>query len=230
MKKTLITLMALAGVAVAEDWTATFSSSDQTYHQDHNDYSAEFEVNAPLTLQFDNLTFGSTGTYNGSYTAGAVNPSAIRPNANICKEGAAGTYTLTFTLTNESENTLTIDAITLNVFGYNSSGNAHSEGTPEAYFDLTYELPNSSESITMQQNANVFSTGTVTYAMQEGKSIDLVAGDSITMALNVTRKSGGGGFVGLSGATITGQLVPEPTTATLSLLALAGLATRRRRK
>ena len=34
----------------------------------------------------------------------------------------------------------------------------------------------------------------------------------------------------LSNIKLTANLVPEPTTATLSLLALAGLASRRRRK
>jgi hypothetical protein len=40
----------------------------------------------------------------------------------------------------------------------------------------------------------------------------------------------GGSNVGTLTITITGLNVPEPTTSTLSLLALAGLCARRRRK
>ena len=58
--------------------------------------------------------------------------------------------------------------------------------------------------------------------------ITLTAGASRDLALVVSKVSGNGSFVGLTGASFA--VIPEPATATLSLLALAGLAARRRRK
>ena len=47
-----------------------------------------------------------------------------------------------------------------------------------------------------------------------------------------TTNLGGGYYLGYdaNGTVFVGMMVPEPTTATLSLLALAGLAARRRRR
>ena len=233
MKKTLITLMALAGVAVAEDWAATFTTSDQSNAQTHTDYSAVFEPSSPLALAFDNLVI--TGDKkNGSYSTNApgnATPTAIRPNANICAESSNDDYTLTFTLSNSGEETIVISGITLSAFGYNSKGNAHSEGgTPHANFDLQFTLPENTDAITLRStNVLVYSSATVAFDMGSNV-ITLKNNESVEFSLKVYKQDGKGSFVGLKGATFSGHVVPEPATVTLSLLALAGLAARRRRR
>ena len=241
MKKTLIALMALAGIAAAETETtpltlsAVFSTSNKGNTQDVDDYSATFTPNTPLTLSFNTLTI-SGSTKNGGYTTdnpGAVNPTAIRPNANVCANNS-DSYTLTFTLHNSGQDVIDISKITLDVFGYNSGGNAHTAGTPHANFELTYKLPEATSSVSLKEtNINVYSSNTATFTMSNNQTITLGANESIQLSLEVTKYDGSGSFVGLKGATFTGTTtttVPEPTTATLSLLALAGLAARRRRK
>ena len=230
MKKTLITLVAMAGVAAADvsgDWEAIFTSSDASKDQTVDDYSAAFSsADSPLTLEFDSMEI--TGTAGGGYSAdapGNKNTSAIRPGVNIIS--GAGTYTLTFTVENTSSEFLKIEAITLNSFGYNNGGDAHNQGgTPVAYYDLSYTLSGEAEAVTIRESANVYSDATVNFSLGSN-SIDLGVDESVTFSLKVSKKEGGGSFVGLSGATF--KVVPEPATATLSLLALCGLAARRRR-
>lgn len=239
MKKTLIALMALAGIAAAETETtpltlsAVFSTSNKGNTQGVGDYSVTFTPSTPLTLSFDTLTISGT-TKNGEYTtdsAGSVSPTAIRPNANVC---AGDSYTLTFTLYNSGQDVVDISSITLDVFGYNKSGNAHTQGVPYANFELTYKLPDATSSVSLKNtHINIYSSATAKFSMGENQTITLGANESIQLSLEVTKSEGSGSFVGLKGATFTGTTtttIPEPTTATLSLLALAGLAARRRRK
>lgn len=233
MKKTLITLLAMAGVAMAGvdgDWTATFTTSDQSKDQTWEDYSAAFETGAPLTLDFTGLII-TGNTKNGVYTAdapGSMNPSAIRPNANVCASDAAS-YVLTCSLKNTSDERMDITAITFASFGYNSSGNAHgNNNNPTASYVLSYKAGADSEYVTLgSQSAEVFSTAEVAYDLAEN-FLTLEANSSVEFSLSVSKVNGNGSFVGLTGATFS--IIPEPATATLSLLALAGLAVRRRRK
>ena len=53
--------------------------------------------------------------------------------------------------------------------------------------------------------------------------------DKFALGGRIGGKNGNNANVTVYGASLT-KIVPEPTTATLSLLALAGLAARRRRK
>lgn len=237
MKKTIIALMALAGVAVAEDWTATFKTTDTSNKQTWNNYSSTFDTKL-LTLSFTDLTISGTSK-NGTYTA--ENPgnqfnTAIRPNANVCAANA-DTYTLNFTVRNEGDEEIIFDSITLNTFLYNKTGNGHNYNDfaetaitcTLAYgvdlgttFSTTYGCdPNILENTNGTQEVD-FSFG--------DKSITLASGEQCNFAVTFAKDKGNGSFVGLSGATFSGQVVPEPTTATLSLLALAGLAARRRRR
>ena len=94
MKKTIITLIALVGVVSAEDWSATFTSTDKSTAQSWDDYSAAFDTEM-LTLSFTGLTVTGTNK-NGSYTTEAPGNqfnTAIRPNANVCASNA-DSYTL----------------------------------------------------------------------------------------------------------------------------------------
>ena len=230
MKKTIITLLALAGTSVASvtgDWQAVFETSDQTITQGVDDYSAEFTVeNSPLTLTFASLSLQGTTVSDGYKTESQVQSSAIRPNVNVCKSGQS--YTLTFTVQNTSDEFILLDTITFNAFGYNSAGQAHTGATPKANFSISYTPTDGTQAITLAQSAvNVFGSADVAFSLGTN-SIGLKENESCTIALTVSANTTGGSFVGLSGATF--KVVPEPATATLSLLALAGLTMRRRRK
>ncbi len=73
--------------------------------------------------------------------------------------------------------------------------------------------------------------------MSFADAVSIAAGETFTLAINAVADSSGGTYLGLSEMTLFGTLVtdgtteaiPEPTTATLSLLALAGMAARRRK-
>lgn len=237
MKKTFITLLALAGLASAAvegDWTATFKSADTTITQaintDKNDYTASFPAEGcPLTLKFTSLsTCGSTKS-TGYNNAVQYNSTSIRPNINVCK-GADHGYDLTFTLENTSGESIQINAITFNAFGYNSGGASHNQGgSPSADFSISYKLPNTTQAITLSnEEVGVYSSAEVKFSLKDSNTIYLAADEKCDITFKVRGYTTGGSFVGLSGATFS--VIPEPTTATLSLLALCGLAARRRRK
>lgn len=229
MRKTLITLMALGGVAwagVDGDWTATFTTSDASKDQTIEDYSASFETNAPLTIVLTGGEINNSGTNQavGTYTGGSFT-SSVRPNANT---GNGASYTLNFTLTNNSTESVGITAITLNAFTYNAGGN----------------LQGYVRTVKFEITGGIIGSADVTFTGDQPQSINLTlneyneaaflaAGDSLDFCLAVSKGTSTdteavkGTFVGLKGATFT--LIPEPASATLSLLALCGLAARRRR-
>ena len=63
-------------------------------------------------------------------------------------------------------------------------------------------------------------------------SYTLGANSTVTVTIDAAKAPNetDGFYVALQGGSISYQVTPEPTTATLSLLALAGLCARRRRK
>jgi len=226
--------MALAEVVMGNtegDWKATFTTSDKSYSQTAANYTATFDTEAPLTLKFTDLEItaatGATSTSYGGTGTNELNPTSIRPNVNVCqKDVSTNTYTLSFYVENKSQMSLAIANITLDAFGYSSTGVAHTAGTPEANFSLAYTLNENPFTITANE-INVYSDATVNFDLGNN-AITLGAGEKVTFSLTVSKNDGNGSFVGLKSATF--KVVPEPTTATLSLLALAGLAARRRRK
>ncbi len=74
--------------------------------------------------------------------------------------------------------------------------------------------------------------------MSFADAVSIAADETFTLASNAVAAGTGGTYLGLSEMAVSGTVVtegttgaiPEPTTATLSLLALAGLVARRRRK
>ncbi len=233
MKKTIIALMALAGAAVAEDWTATFTSTNSTKTQTWENYSAAFDLNSPLTLNFTSMVLNNGGNSqaNRNDNTGNAYSSAIRPNANI---GNGATWALTFTVTNTSDSDIIIDSILLDAFAFNASGDDQSQSshTNKINFTLSGATTASVEGHNFTQNNwNENPTLTFTAPVVLTANDKLSGGsDEAIFTLTISENESAGTFVGLSGATFSGQVVPEPTTATLSLLALAGLAARRRRK
>ena len=233
--------MALAGVAAAEDWTATFTTSNTSKDQAYTDYSAAFAEGCPLTMDITNMVITGTANnqVNGSYAANAGNnTTSIRPNANI---GNGGTYTITFKLTNTSDDVIILDQIAFESFAYNSTGSLQSY-TDNVQRNVTFTLSGGIEGAApVLYTASGVDNVTNSDAAITFTPIELTQNAYIEFSLKVAKDDGcQGTFVGLTGATFSGEIVapvtpdtpavPEPATATLSLLALAGLAARRRRK
>lgn len=59
----------------------------------------------------------------------------------------------------------------------------------------------------------------------------LTSGEELSLSLSAVKGTNNpGSFLGINSISASGQIIPEPATATLSLLVLAGLAMRRRRR
>lgn len=216
MKKTLITLLALSGLAIAD--TVTYSS-----------YTSSFAITSSFV--------GKTADQIRALGATDANKLAFTDNQTVSLSVAG--MMPSDVLESDTE-------LMLNTFSYISRP------------DTTHTSENSTVSITLDgvtytSGAAVY-TGTdgtyglISYTFTDGPTF--TAAD--TLSFSIARvgttdpsKLAFGAFQGLEGTTkiygdwqgafqISGTIataaVPEPTTATLSLLALAGLAARRRRK
>ena len=202
MKKTIIALMALTGVAFAtpaEDVTNAILTSG-------------YKAGDSFTLTF---TIDST-SFNGYVTAPVI---TLAPSWNINSQ--AGTYLGFSDATDGVDGSLTTSAAT-----YSSGNTSEVKGTinvgDEGWFYQVNGL--NTLTFTITESMLTMTKGNSTVATLE--IADGLTASNITLGSNIT------GISGLSMTTTPApsDSVPEPTTATLSLLALAGLAARRRRK
>ncbi len=218
MKKTIVALMALAGIAAAAVESGSY------------------------TLKMDNWTTNDATLYN--YLNGVFN------------EGG----TLTFDLVvNYTGNNCGAYQTLLHVGQYNTGFSIYANGGPNIIVsekhntDVKYELSD----VIFETGDNTISV-TLTGIAQGQAAVSFVKGDKTyaagstsnlswsAMGWNTTNGEahkysvnyGAPGYSTLTPATVTKlvsgsatyQAAPEPATATLSLLALAGLAARRRRR
>lgn len=236
MKKTLIALMAIAGMAVATEETpitlgVTFGNCAQATPANVTLSLGEVATGSVVSLvqtaaPTEAVTLQTKGT---AGTAAAI----FTPNSNV---GTGTPWTATFSFKNVNNVLSSLDSIDLGVVLFNSGGEYQ---TNKATWtgDIVFTA--------LITNSNSESLGTFTYTLTPtqgkgsatfditltGTSIDLTDVSSFNMELKLTETLGTGTFAGLKTMGFTGtQSIPEPTTATLSLLALAGLAARRRRK
>jgi len=198
MKKTLIALMALAGMAMADTYTMPKGG---------NLFAGAF------TLEFTlEENFAVTGDYDILAAYYQVNGNSYNVNAfllnsdktlTLNRGGALSATTLTNDVTTGTtdKSTFTTDGTTAYTLGAGTYtikylGGTNGSAAAELYLDGTKVAGFTGGN----HNMNGFNQG--------GANLTLTTNDSY-------------------GVTAT---IPEPTTATLSLLALAGLAARRRRK
>lgn len=238
MKRTIIALMALTGIATATDVDTTpiTLSADFT-----SSIAAVCPDNASYAVTINSLKTGENAL--GNKTEGNYFTDDLRPNLNM---NTGNAWTLKFTLENNSNSAITLNSVVFDAFIFNGSGNQHGadQETRQAQFtltdassnvlgttDVTFCKPNSAPE---GSESNAIWNTDMDAGITLSSAVELAAGESIQFNLTVGRGNltNPGAFVGLKGVTFNGStpLVPEPTTATLSLLALAGLATRRRRK
>ncbi len=212
MKKTLITLAALAMASVASaEWTMT-PAIQTTGPVTGGEMAFTFMLTSDdVTELTSQTTIAAYGQSLSSATGNAQGSVAFT----LAKTETNGSYT--FSIYND----------TLNSSSYAPSGwggASHSSATVTLATDTIYTVSGSTDA----------SSGQIT--------ISLASPTTTLATISNNGKMNGGGAVGdvmwtyfnssfstADSAPVT-PAVPEPTTATLSLLALAGLAARRRRK
>ena len=210
MKKTLIALMALAGVACgATTIDAQFITAPST---GGDFWSADYELTFTLATEYEIAPSGAViAAYWGSQQNAANQDPGLSANAIYLTESNG--------------------ALTLNV----------GDGKLSSVLGNTGTLDNT---ITFSNGRGTTFTGVT---IEKGVTYTLTV-DGATGAMTPTLTWKGGSATATAyngnmncyaspmnygvnpGITIAAPSVPEPTTATLSLLALAGLAARRRRK
>ena len=253
MKKTLIALMALAGVAMAavpSTSVITFNTGGEeaggyvygvdwgtASYDTHNQWEPSFTTD-------DNVVLKLTTSKNNVYTtyssyADPANPTAVWTNQAAVDEMNA-TLGTSLTLVN-------IDSAPLAYAGGGGAtitltmnyGNVYTAADPCTMYVLFAGTEGAVSNLTLTGLADgytmEYATATGTGYVSEATFADTsrittlvkisgkFADETATVALTTTNAKAGFGMVAY-------KLVPEPATATLSLLALAGLAARRRRK
>ena len=250
MKKTLIALMALAGVASAasigyDEMTDAQKNGVNAYWTEAQTFTFESDVwrnlntGTSFTISFDitNINVVSTGStiisFGGSHSAAGWDDGKL-----LVRLSDSGSLTLS-----NSHGTST------NSWSEYFDGSTYGAATVSAY---TSDLGlTAAESLTTSTTFTFVSdTANKTFTIyKNGSQIDQWTNwntDTGLTGVQFGRRWQGGAALGegetvdfdnvtiwskaLNASDVSALIVPEPTTATLSLLALAGLAARRRRK
>lgn len=231
MKRTIIALIALAGVAAAAPQALTLTSPQGAKIEGSNNYVAWSEEYSQLdswSLSFELLdsSLGNAAIFSTERVGGG---GAVGYVLNTTSTGG-----LSLTNTNNSNVSLL------------SLDNVITAGTQTGTITLTYVADEADAYYGFYNNGVAAGTilgGTFTLTIGEQIASAYVVSSEHTMlwngeghgaAGNVSSRfwTNGGAekMYSISVAKLDNKLIPEPATATLSLLALAGLAARRRRK
>ena len=214
--------MALAGVAAAD--TLTFdverSASAITFE------FAEVTAQDILTLTYTDWTYTGGGSNNvGAWQSpsNTVYQNSFSPDAQL-RGNSTDSWTMNFTVTNNTEAELTLTQFTFETYGINGGGSDKSASIP-----VILTLGQASANVSLEFEGR---TSTGTLDLSGDKSITIGVHETVTLALTMTASTGYNTYSGITAGSVTytTPAAPEPATATLSLLALAGLAARRRRR
>jgi len=224
MKKTIIALMALAGVACALDKAEINSSITEQLTAKGYVTGGSFSITlGGITQLGGHNNFAELVTLTDSVSIYAqedvfvsINEGGTTSNAWLSSDS----YTVD-TSAKTASITLSSDALTGK--GYWVVGRFATEQGVTSFYANGAARPNGVTDFTIAYDAD-----TTTTSLIATRSDDSVHTIRITdLALDATDLVFKSTAVSASSVTVS---VPEPTTATLSLLALAGLAARRRRK
>ena len=230
MKKTLITLLAICGVAAAE--TVTLTMPGTANNGGHGWISAEGAVTAFANSADGGYMFNVGGDVNpdASFNEGVLTTTDGVTSLTLAPRTGAGGSGEAIVLSGSNLVGYSVDSFTFGIAG--------SSCTSTANIALTLAvITNSDSGWSVVENT----TGSLTLnsgaelTLTLSQSIDWTSSYKVVAVIDNTAKTLGGGnsptytMTGITMSAVTTP-VPEPTTATLSLLALAGLAARRRRR
>lgn len=251
MKKTIIALMALAGVAAADTvitgadltWDTSTPYKDCTTVDSGNlTYSGGgWWVNGPTGTLAQSITLGQNQVLEFSYSCDFGTSDSILTLALANNNGAV---VMGKTYDNEVRLGTTTDTGTAVARGYafGSTNNSDYVANITSYTTLKDGV---GDNVTFDVNGTTVNTNDVTFTVAYNTTLSQFVGtlayDGYTAKINLGETfsvnaitatfDGASAFVGhVNDIQLKVTTVPEPTTATLSLLALAGLASRRRRK
>ena len=211
MKKTLITFLALTGVAAAEGLTLNITELKSgnnmlTWTDEDVSELTSWELVFTLDSQRDalsdqDLMFFPDQARNVKFAVNANGSLEFYGSSNIFTASGATTATSSV---NSAAGMVTTDAtpITLSFVANEKAGEIIG-GTLTA------------------------TAGDVNFSVAVSEAVTLT---KTTDGIRIWSNGGKEQFTQLSLSSLSNNVIPEPTTATLSLLALAGLAARRRRK
>lgn len=261
MKKTIIALLALAGVATAETVVFDFGRTDDTAYKTRNAivigtgssaYKTAITSSGDLGAITGKYTYeqaASGGNFNNSATLTTGEENGWKNHLTSMPDGWESSFAdgLTSQWDGDSGNThvLTLTNLAAGYYdfsilgGYNGKDNLTSSITLSISgnkVDTTnaswssYDI--AGETSYSTQNVATYTTTLTNGSTNEGYTYDvsqIFVEEGGTLTLTLTGDSTNGRRTPLNGIKVT-YSIPEPTTATLSLLALAGLAVRRRRR
>ena len=230
MKKTLIALMAMAGMACAQSFNLdskvingsdTFSAFENVVGYTKSEAGSNTGLLVDRYAQHSSTLTVTLGDLYGyteetTYLVESVSFAMRYDTVTVFNQKyLPTTSSLTLKVGNEEYGT-TGNA----VFSYDTvatTDTAARIGTITFTFDKAVVLTGTEETITLVTTSSGSTDGLAYTALKNSENAQVVGVNPVV--------SGYGPVVRLSG-----QIIPEPATATLSLLALAGLAARRRRK
>ena len=239
MKKTIITLMALAGMACAADytvenvWSADFGTAYQGGYQVNGSLTSVGTVWDVVAVEGGVQTSGDKrvhmagGVYGSwaddfefSITLTLGDPISASNGWPVFAEVAGNGTSLRFGPYTNAGNYVSLDGS----LEKGTTDTSFSVASGETY---TVTLTKIGTALTLAVDGTVVSNGTLNGNVS-GNITDIALGGNTTNGyrINETVHSISYGLV----TAAESPVVPEPATATLSLLALAGLAARRRRK
>ena len=220
MKKTLIALMALAGVALGANELNVPVGGNFC----GGDYAFSFTVTADLlsSTNTSDVLAAYWGNYNGH---GGYNVNAYVLSTN---EGAITLSVGDGTMANwGAGDTITADTVFTEQRG--------ASFTPYLNVGETYSIicdgSDGNQTVRLYEGSLVYDTdGWYQWTEADGEAVKQAAVVLDTVVYNGNMNGSAPQMSSVGNAAYKVQVLPEPTTATLSLLALAGLAARRRRK
>lgn len=213
---------------------------------------SSYGISSPTTIEAGDFTKSgpTAGGQSGKLLGQNTIPSTvITPNSNV---SSGGSWSISFTFTNNNSSDMLISSIDLSMIGVNGSGAAQNggngtanngyvggqEGNTNKPVDITLSI-GGQENKTLAYNGAT-STNTTSGSWDgihtgsyEYDNLLLQAGESLTITIAASKNSAydKGCFMGLTGIQLNGELaVPEPASASLGLLGVAGFMMRRRRR